>query len=243
METNYLDFVLVPLGLAVMIGYHLWLLDRVRRRPKQTVIGINAVNRRMWVRSMMEDPIKNGVLAVQTLRNNIMASTLMASTAIMLCSLITVLMTGGGGGCGGGDAAQTRAVGGEHEPHGSLPQVLGHPALLPRGVPPQRAIREVLQPRQHTHQRAAEVPVAAADVAGVRGWGGELGSYCWSLGLGACYFSLPLFLWVFGPIPMLGCCLVLVVMLYFLDIYSDWGEGDDAGGEEAEMEWVVGEHS
>lgn len=40
---------------------------------------------------------KNGVLAVQTLRNNIMASTLLASTAIMLTSLIGILMTGGNG--------------------------------------------------------------------------------------------------------------------------------------------------
>ena len=38
---------------------------------------------------------KNGVLAVQTLRNNIMASTLLASTAIMLSSVIAVLMTSG----------------------------------------------------------------------------------------------------------------------------------------------------
>ncbi|KAH7538355.1 hypothetical protein FEM48_Zijuj03G0190800 [Ziziphus jujuba var. spinosa] len=42
-----------------------------------------------------EDPLKTGVLAVQTLRNNIMASTLLASTAIILSFLIAVLMTSG----------------------------------------------------------------------------------------------------------------------------------------------------
>ncbi|KAA8533513.1 hypothetical protein F0562_031053 [Nyssa sinensis] len=46
---------------------------------------------------MAEDVSKNGVLAVQTLRNNIMASTVMASMAIMLSSVIAVLMTNGGG--------------------------------------------------------------------------------------------------------------------------------------------------
>jgi uncharacterized membrane protein len=40
---------------------------------------------------------KHAVLAVQTIRNNIMASTLLASTAITLSSLIAVLMSSGGG--------------------------------------------------------------------------------------------------------------------------------------------------
>ncbi|MCD7448837.1 hypothetical protein HAX54_046930 [Datura stramonium] len=90
-----LDYVLVPVGLLFMVGYHLWLLHRILKHPIRTVIGINSINRHFWVCAMMEDPSKNGVLAVQTLRNNIMASTLLASTAIMLSSLIAILMTGG----------------------------------------------------------------------------------------------------------------------------------------------------
>ncbi|CAK7324312.1 unnamed protein product [Dovyalis caffra] len=92
-----LDYTLVPLGLVVMVAYHLWLLYRIMKHPTKTVIGINAINRRLWVRAMMEDVSKNGVLAVQTMRNNIMASTVLASTAIMLSSLIAVLMTSGTG--------------------------------------------------------------------------------------------------------------------------------------------------
>ncbi|KAF2534837.1 hypothetical protein F2Q70_00032399, partial [Brassica cretica] len=47
------------------------------------------------------------------------------------------------------------------------------------------------------------------------------GSYFWSLGLRAFYFSSPLFLWIFGPIPMLITCCVLVSLLYFLDLTFD----------------------
>lgn len=54
MKKEELDYVLVPLGLAVMAGYHAWLLLRVRRRPATTVIGVNAINRRIWVRHVME---------------------------------------------------------------------------------------------------------------------------------------------------------------------------------------------
>ncbi|KAL6533403.1 hypothetical protein OROMI_027515 [Orobanche minor] len=97
MEKKILDYVLVPVGLLVMVVYHMWLLRQISRRPATTVLGVNAANRRLWVRAMMEDTAKNGILAVQTLRNNIMASTLLATMSIMLSSVIAVLMSGGSG--------------------------------------------------------------------------------------------------------------------------------------------------
>lgn len=43
------------------------------------------------------------------------------------------------------------------------------------------------------------------------------GSFFWSFGLRAFYLSFPLFLWVFGPIPMFACCCIMTFVLYFLD--------------------------
>ncbi|PQQ00336.1 uncharacterized protein Pyn_18551 [Prunus yedoensis var. nudiflora] len=43
------------------------------------------------------------------------------------------------------------------------------------------------------------------------------GSYFWSLGLRAFYLSIPLFLWIFGAIPMFVCCCITTNALYFLD--------------------------
>lgn len=54
MEKRLLDYTLVPLGLIIMMAYHLWLLRRIVKHPTKTVIGMNAINRRFWVRSMME---------------------------------------------------------------------------------------------------------------------------------------------------------------------------------------------
>ena len=54
MEKNDLDLALVPLGLALMVGYHLWLLHHVIHHPTKTVMGINAINRRIWVETIME---------------------------------------------------------------------------------------------------------------------------------------------------------------------------------------------
>ncbi|KAH9621712.1 hypothetical protein KSS87_000757 [Heliosperma pusillum] len=43
------------------------------------------------------------------------------------------------------------------------------------------------------------------------------GCFFWSLGLRAFYFSFPLLLWIFGPIPMFVCSCLISLSLYFLD--------------------------
>ncbi|KAI9173525.1 hypothetical protein LWI28_002674 [Acer negundo] len=60
-------------------------------KTPEKLSGLNAESRHQWVFSIMTDPLKNGTLAVQTIRNNMMASTLLGTTAITLCSLISVL--------------------------------------------------------------------------------------------------------------------------------------------------------
>ncbi|KAJ1688287.1 hypothetical protein LUZ63_019677 [Rhynchospora breviuscula] len=92
MKENRLDLVLVPVALSVVIGYHLWLLHTIIHHPTRTVVGLIAIARKRWAAAIMADPEKNAILAVQTLRNNIMASTVLATTAITLVSLISVFM-------------------------------------------------------------------------------------------------------------------------------------------------------
>ncbi|KAJ6814384.1 uncharacterized protein M6B38_139835 [Iris pallida] len=89
----YLDLLLVPLALLFSILYHGWLWYMVRTQPNSTVIGINSAGRRMWVLSIMKDNDKKNILAVQTLRNAIMGSTLMATTSILLCSGLAAVIS------------------------------------------------------------------------------------------------------------------------------------------------------
>ncbi|CAO2186984.1 unnamed protein product [Urochloa humidicola] len=262
MKKEELDYVLVPLGLAVMAGYHAWLFHRIRRRPATTVIGVNAINRRIWVRHIMEEPSgKHAVLAVQTIRNNIMASTLLASTAITLSSLIAVLMSSGSG---GGNSTST-ATTSDTAAGGLLP---GAPLVLgATGAPALSAkffailvcflvafLLNVQSIRYYSHASVLiNVPPAGAGTGAGGAWDGSgrrrrwavgyatdvlnRGSYFWSLGARAFYFSCPVFLWLFGPIPMLVACVAMVCALYFLDVCKDWEEeekGDDGqcGGDE-----------
>ncbi|PSS04521.1 Protein of unknown function DUF599 protein [Actinidia chinensis var. chinensis] len=235
MEKQVLDYTLVPIGLVLMVAYHIWLLYQVKNHPTRTVIGINAINRRFWVRAMMEDVSKNGVLSVQTLRNNIMASTLLASMAIMLSSLIAVLMTNGSR-----DRSATGFVYGDRSELGFSVKFFSilvcflvafllnvqsiryysHASIL-INVPLKKA---TTSPKSHHRSLHLTVEYVATMV--------NNGSYFWSLGLRAFYFSFPLFLWIFGPIPMFVSCVVLVFLLYFLDVTFDFGWVAGASDEE-----------
>jgi len=188
------------------------------------------------------------VLAVQTIRNNIMASTLLASTAITLSSLIAVLMSSGGGG-GEGSAAATTST--SNNSGGLLP---GAPLVVgATGAPALSAkffailvcflvafLLNVQSIRYYSHASVlVNVPPGAwrrrRGRAAAVGYATDVlnrGSYFWSLGARAFYFSCPVFLWLFGPIPMLVACVAMVCALYFLDVCRDWEEEeeDEEGG-------------
>ncbi|KAK6279510.1 hypothetical protein POUND7_019777 [Theobroma cacao] len=239
MEMKYVDCILVPLGILTMVAYHIWQLHRIIKHPTKTIIGVNAISRRFWVHSMMEDVGKNGVLAVQTLRNNIMASTVLASTAIMLSSLIALLMSNTGR-----DKSTWLDFGDRSEQAFSIKyfsilvcfmavfllnvqsiRYYSHASIL-INIPFKKMYSD-----QHHRNLTAEYVATTVN----------RGSYFWSLGLRGFYFSLPLFLWIFGPIPMILCCFVLVFMLYFLDVNVEFGSAvsvadDNRDGNEDDAE-------
>lgn len=202
---------LVPLGLCVLGTYHAWLLITVLRHPIRTVIGLNAQSRHQWVLSLMSDPLKNGVLAVQTIRNNIMASTLLATTAITLSSLISVFVSSTSN---SGNTASKLVYGNKTA---TLSSIKYFSILLCFLV---AFLCNVQSIRYYAHVSfLATVPTwqGRKDCIEYVARNLNRGSYFWSLGLRAFYFSFPLFLWIFGPIPMFACSCIISFVLYFLD--------------------------
>lgn len=82
-STPYQELILTCITILLLLIYHLRLAYLVRRRPMDTAIGITNHLRGHWVESIMQD--KRDILAVQTLRNWVMASSFLASTAILIC--------------------------------------------------------------------------------------------------------------------------------------------------------------
>ncbi|EMS68120.1 hypothetical protein TRIUR3_34319 [Triticum urartu] len=91
---SYLDLILIPLGLLLPALYHAWLWRAVRRRPLSTAFGVYSAARRLWAAGMMRDnDDKKGVLVVQSIRNVIMGSTLMATTSVLFCTGIAAVLS------------------------------------------------------------------------------------------------------------------------------------------------------
>jgi uncharacterized membrane protein len=63
--------------------YHLYWIYLIRKKPLITSTGITNHLRGHWVQHIMEE--KLDILAVQTLRNWVMASSFLASTGILIC--------------------------------------------------------------------------------------------------------------------------------------------------------------
>ncbi|XP_020572121.1 uncharacterized protein LOC110018968 [Phalaenopsis equestris] len=218
MEEKQLDFLLVPLGLFVLALYHAWLLFSVLRRPNTTVIGLNAFARRRWVQAMMADSLKNGVLAVQTIRNNIMASTVLATTAITLASLISVFVS-----------ATSKSSTSSALVYGNKTSLASSTKLFAISLCFILAFLCHIQAiRYYAHvsflvTTPPSVIDSRGDLVSVKYVGRSLnrGSLFWSLGLRAFYVSFTLFLWIFGPIPMFVSCIVMCSLLYFLDTTTE----------------------
>jgi len=77
----WLEIIFSSAAFLALFIYHVYLVYKVRRDPLTTAIGITNHARYMWVKGVIRD--KRDILAVQTLRNQVMAATFLASTAFL----------------------------------------------------------------------------------------------------------------------------------------------------------------
>ncbi|XP_024404047.1 uncharacterized protein [Physcomitrium patens] len=217
-ESRFLDMVLVPLGILLLAVYHAYLWYMVKFNPEKTVIGVNHLNRQSWVRNIMSDSEKNGVLAVQTLRNSIMASTLLASTAITLSSIIGALVSSTSGGT---SRTLTHFVYGET---GNITSTLKYLCLLLCFL--FSFVCHVQSIRYASHASfLLSIPVGDNSPGLTPEYVNEFifrSQNFFTLGLRGYYFSFPLLLWIFGPIPMFVCSIVMIFLLQSLDMAKEF---------------------
>ena len=85
MAVMTLKYELISLSacLLLIVLYYLYLWQRTLRAPDSSAHSFNAKIRQRWVQMILAND-NNGLLAIQTLRNSVMAANFMASTAILL---------------------------------------------------------------------------------------------------------------------------------------------------------------
>lgn len=204
------EFGFILASFFLLFVYHLRLYIQVQKNPMATAIGVTNHARRAWVKAVIED--KKDILAVQTIRNWIMAATFLASTAILI-SLGLV-------------ASAFRDEIASSATHAL--NIFGHPSetlwiikLLTLSVLFFYAFFNfTLCIRYYNHASllvnvSPELePTNTVDaVTAVL----NHGALHYTLGMRGYYLAIPIGLWLFGPIWMLAGSFLVVFVLHRLD--------------------------
>ncbi|KAE9599263.1 hypothetical protein Lalb_Chr15g0089641 [Lupinus albus] len=207
---EYLDLILVPIGLLIMFGYHLYLLHKYLNRPHSTVIGFENNDRKAWVERIMQAEKKDVGTALSVIQSNISAATYLASVSLTLCSLIGAWIANSSN-----IFFKSQLIYGDTRPTTvSIKYICLLTSFLLAFACFIQSTRHFVHATYLISIPDSSIPVSNVEIAVIRG------SDFWALGLRALYFALDLLLWFFGPIPMFICSVVMVMALHYLDSNS-----------------------
>jgi uncharacterized membrane protein len=204
------ETIIAGITAGVIIAYHTHLYVKVRRDPLTTAVGITNHARHLWVEGILKD--RRDILAVQTLRNQVMAGTFMASTAILICL--------------GSFSAAFRPGLFSEASHalnllGTKTEALWMFKLMLLGILFFFAFFNFTLSIRYTNHAGFMINTFQPDDATVSAEAVTQvlnhGALHYTIGMRGFYLSVPLALWLFGPSWMLAGCLFMVVVLYRLD--------------------------
>jgi len=209
--THLFDVLGLVLSFGTIISYQLYLRWRDQRDPTASALyGMNAA-RAAWVEGVMREG--RDILAVQTLRNSTMASTFMASTAILLIVGVLTLSAQGEKMSGTWHALN---VLGRHSADIWLFKLL---VMLFDLLFAFFSFCLSIRMYHHIGYQINTPPDLRREVTQPAHVGAELNraAIFYRLGMRAYYFTVPLLFWLFGPLLMVMATMLVVFFLYHLD--------------------------
>lgn len=197
---------------AMVAAYYGFLRFKVRNNPTYTIHGVNALARTLWVENIMRSPAKD-VMAVQTLRNFIMGSSLMASTAALL---IIGTLTLSGQAENIAHSWHSLSLHGSYATELWIFKVL---CLLADFIVAFFAFSMSVRLANHIVFMVNVPEQNAHHNLSPRAVGRRLNraGNMFAIGMRAFFFAVPLVFWLFGPYFLVLSSLGLVVALYRLD--------------------------
>lgn len=208
--SHWTEIGLTLISFGLLCGYHLRLYRQVRKEPMTTAIGLTNHARRVWVQSIIAE--KRDILAVQTLRNWLMAATFLASTSILISlGLVASVFQSGLA------SAAVRAL-----------NIFGHPSatlwsiklLALAALFFYAFFNFTLSIRYYNHAGLLlNVPGDREPFATVESVTEILnhGALHYTLGMRGYYLAVPMGLWLFGPEWMLAGSVAMVFVIHRLD--------------------------
>src|SRR5512139_89592 len=217
------DFVAFVISAATVAAYYSFLNLKVRENPTYTIHGVHALARRLWVANVMRSSNKD-VMAVQTLRNWIMGSSLMASTAALL---IIGTLTLSGQAENIAHSWHSLSLGGSHATELWILKVM---LLLVDFIVAFFAFAMSVRLANHVvfminvQEYEAHHNLSPESVARRLHRSGTM----FSIGMRAFLFAIPLVFWLFGPYFLLISSFGLVIALHRIDRSESYEEGSSA---------------
>jgi uncharacterized membrane protein len=204
------EVIIAGIALLILLCYHCYLVVMVRKNPLKTSVGLTNRVRREWVKTIIEE--KRDILAVQTLRNWVMAASFLASTAILLAiGILNVAFKPEG------LSALTKAV----NLVGSQNETLWFVKLLLLTVDFFFAFFNFsLAIRHYNHASyMINVPLERDSLASPDYVAQVLhsGTLHYTIGMRGYYLAIPFAVWLFGPTWFLIGTVILVIVLFKLD--------------------------
>lgn len=212
------DLIAFAASATAVAAYYAWLNRQVRANPGYSIHGANETARRLWVLEVMSSSGKD-IMAVQTLRNFIMAAVFLASTSSLLI-MGTLTLSGQSE-----TLAHTWLVLNVHGSHSAELWAVKVLCLLLDFIIAFFAFTMAVRLTNHVlfminlpDTRAH--PDLAPERVAIRL--NRAGTY-FSVGMRAFFFAVPLVFWLFGPALLFLATLGTVVALFFLDRSSTPG--------------------
>ncbi|XP_047945724.1 uncharacterized protein LOC125192217 [Salvia hispanica] len=204
---EHLDFILVPAGLLVMVGYHMFHLHRCINRAETTVVGYENHNRRLWVSRLLEVEVKDRNQALTVTGNYLFAAMSLASIALVLCSLLVAWI---------GNSYNNEPV--AARVYGNMSPTIVYTKYL--AILTSFVIAFVCFVHAATSFLHAGFLISLPNCVMLAGNVENAvitGCNFWVVGLRSLYLATNLMLWIFGPIPMFLSSVITVMLLQFLD--------------------------
>ncbi|CAI9784230.1 unnamed protein product [Fraxinus pennsylvanica] len=206
-KEELLDYFLVPIGLLLMIGYHLFHIHRCLNFPDTTVIGYENHNKKAWVQRTLQVEAKDRGQAIDVINSNLSAAISLASFSLALSSLIGAWI----GSVSHNVFISSNIYGNKSSTAVYIKYIALLSCFLVAFVCFVQTARCFVDANFLISMPNCEVPSTQVENAVIRG------SNYWIIGLRSLFFASNLLLWIFGPIPMFVCSMITVVVLYNLD--------------------------
>jgi len=205
------DIVGFAASLILLIAYQGYLRYRLSKDPSYTVQRVNNLVRTAWVEEIMRR--REGILAVQTLRNSMMAAVFLASTAVLMIIGVLTLSEQGD---------KLRTTWQALDVFGAASSRLWLSKMLLLLIDLLFAFFSFAMAIRLFHHVGYMINapqnegLIAANPTHVSSHLNRAGHF-YSIGMRAYYYTVPLLLWLFGPHFMLAGTVALVISLHYLD--------------------------